>query len=167
VVISLPNHKARAKQVAIKRSKQFAANNRGTAELRRFIREFEKFPADLRREIRPMLRKTGDTVKFRAQANFRWSTRIPSAIKVSVTFSKKTAGVRLTGNRRVAPHIRAYENLGREGFFRAPTGNPPEPWIRHRSRPGFFKAADVALTRDMDRKIGEIVDSVARQHGFR
>lgn len=163
----MTDYKARAKQVAIKRSKQFAKNNKGTADLRRFIKGFEKFPADLRKEMRPMLRDVGNTAATRAKANFRWSSRIPRSIKVSVTFSKKSAGVRLTANRRVAPHVRAYENLGREGFFRAPTGTPPEPWVRHRSRPGFFKAADVMLAKDNDRKIGEIVDITARKHGFR
>jgi hypothetical protein len=163
----MTDYKARAKQVAIKRSKQFAKNNKGTAELRRFISEFEKFPPDLRKEMRPMLRKSGEQAMLRARSNFSWSSRIPKAIKVSVTFSKRTAGIRLTGNKRIAPHMRAYENLGRHGFFRAPTGTPPEPWVRHRSRPGFFRAADVALAKDLDRKIGEIVDTTARKHGFR
>ena len=163
----MTNYKAHAKDVAIKRSKQFAKRNKGTGELRKFIAEFEKFPQDLRTEMRPMLRKSGEQAMLRARSNFSWSTRIPRAIRVSVTFSKRTAGVRLTGNRKMAPHMRAYEHLGKTGFFRAPTGNPPEPWVRHKARPGFFRAADIALTRDMDRKIGEIVDSTARKHGFK
>lgn len=163
----MTDYKARAKATAIKRSKQFAKNHKGTAELRKFIREFEKFPIEIRREMRPMLRDAGAEALTRARTNFRWSSRIPRAIKVSVTFSPKTAAVRMTGNRKLAPHLRAYENLGKEGYFRAPTGTPPEPWARHRARPGFFRAADVALAKDMDRKIGNIVDQVARKHGFR
>lgn len=164
---SQSKYKAKAKDAAIKRSKQFAKNNKGTADLRRFISEFEKFPPDLRKEMRPMLKKTGERAAMRARSNFSWSTRIPRAIRVSLSFTKRSAGIRLTGNKKVAPHMRAYEKLGRQGYFRHPTGTPPEPWVNQKSRPGFFRAADLELAKDLDRKIGEIVDTTARKHGFR
>lgn len=160
-------YKQRAKDVAIKRSKQFASQHKGTAELRRFIRDFEKFPAELRKEMRPMLKATGDRALARARANASWSTRIPGSLRVSVSFTKRSAGVTLTSNRNRAPHGRPYANLGKPGFFRVPTGTPSEPWVRVQARPWFFSAADVAMTKDIDRKIGEVVDSVARAHGFK
>lgn len=159
--------KAKAKAVAVARSKRFASNNKGTAELRAFIRDFEKFPPDLRKEMRPMLKRAGDVALLRARASSSWSTRIPGSLRVRVSFTKRSAGVTLTSNRNKAPHGRAYAHLGKTGFFRAPTGNPPEPWVRHAARPWFFSAADVALTKDIDQKIGNIVDTVARAHGFR
>lgn len=160
-------YKARAKEVAIKRSKQFAANNKGTAELRRFIRDFDKFPADLRKEMRPMLREAGMRALVKAKANSQWSTRIPSSLRLAISFTKRSAGVTLTSSRIKAPHGRAYAHMGKPGFFRAPTGNPPEPWVRHKARPWFFSASDEVLAKDIDRKIGAVVDSVARSHGFR
>lgn len=163
----MTDYKARAKDVAIKRSKQFAKNNKGTAELRKFIRDFEKFPPDLRKEMRPLLKTSGDRALARARANSQWSSRIPGSLRVAVSFTKRSAGVTLVSNRLKAPHGRAYAHLGRAGFFRAPTGNPPEPWVRHAARPWFFDAADIELTKDIDRKIGAIVDTTARKHGFR
>lgn len=160
-------YKQRAKEVAIKRSKQFASQHKGTAEFRRFIREFDKFPANLRKEMRPMLKALGDRALARARAKSAWSTRIPGSLRISVSFTKRSAGVTLTSNRNKAPHGRAYANQGRHGFFRVPTGTPREPWVRIQARPWFFGAADVELTKDVDRKIGEVVDSVARAHGFK
>lgn len=163
----MTDYKARAEKIARARAKRFAKNNPGTHELRNFIREFEKFPADLRKELRPMLRRTGDAALARARQNSQWSSRIPGSLRVSVSFSKRSAGVTLVSNRLRAPHGRAYANQGRPGFFRAPTGTPPEPWVRIAARPWFFDAADFAMTKDIDRKIGEVVDTAAREHGFR
>lgn len=156
-----------AKQEAIRRSKRFAKKNPGTAELRKFIKGFDKFPTDLRRQMRPMLRQQGQRALQRARTNSSWSTRIPASLRLSVTFSKRTAGLTLVSNRNKAPHGRAYAGLGKNKIFRAPTGNPPEPWVSHRTRPWFFNATDAELTKDIDRKIGEIVDQVARANGFR
>lgn len=160
--------KAQAKAAALARSKQFAKNNPGIAELRRFAKSFpDGLPKDLRKEMRPLLRQRGQAALLRARNNSTWSTRIPGSLRLGVTFSKKTAGVTLTSNRRKAPHGRAYAGQGLNRFFRAPTGNPPEPWVRHRTRPWFFDAADKELTKDIDRGIGEVVDQVARAHGFK
>lgn len=161
------DYKARAKASAVARSKQFAQQNKGTAELRRFINEFDKFPRDLRTAMRPMLKRSGERALLRARLNSSWSSRIPRSVRLSVSFTKRSAGVRLTSNRKIAPHGRPYANQGRSGFFRAPTGTPPEPWVRHTARPWFFDAADVELTKDVDRRIGSVVDAVARAHGFR
>jgi len=161
------DYKARAEKIARERAKQFAKKNPGTKALRDFIRDFEKFPADLRKEMRPMLKKSGDRALSRARQNSQWSRRIPGSLRVAVSFTKRSAGVTLVSNRLKAPHGRAYANLVRAGFFRAPTGTPPEPWVRHAARPWFFDAADQEMTRDIDQKIGAIVDTTARNHGFR
>jgi hypothetical protein len=149
------------------RAKRFAKKNPGTNELRQFIKTFEKFPADLRKEMRPMLKGIGQRSLARARQNAQWSSRIPSSLRVAVSFTKRSAGVTLVSNRLKAPHGRAYANQGRAGFFRAPTGSPPDPWVRHAARPWFFEVADHEMNQDIDRKIGEIVDTVASAHGFK
>ena len=161
------DHKARARDIAIKRSKQFAKRNAGTAELRRFIRQFEKFPIELRRELRPQLRAIGAESLARARANSSWSSRIPRAMKISVSFSKKTARVALTVNRKVAPHARPLENLGRPGTVRHPVSQARTAWASQPARPFFFRVSDARMARDMDRRIGVAVDITARKHGFR
>jgi hypothetical protein len=159
---------AQAKAEAIRRSKRFAKNNPGTKELRDFIKSFEgKFPQELRKELRPLLRSRGQSALSRAKNNASWSRRIPGSLRLSVTFSKRSAGVTLMSNRTRAPHGRAYAGQGQNRTFRAPTGTPPEPWVAHRTRPWFFDVADKELTKDVDRGIGEVVDQVARRHGFR
>lgn len=163
----MTDYKARAEKIARDRAKKFAKRNPGTAALRDFIRGFEKFPADLRKELRPMLKATGNRALAAARQRSQWSRRIPGSLRVSVSFTKRTAGVTLVSNRVKAPHGRPYANLGRPGFFRAPTGNPPEPWVRHSARPWFFGVADKEMNRDQDQKIGAIVDATARKHGFR
>ncbi len=163
----MTNYKAKAEKIARERSKRFAKNNPGTAELRNFIRSFEKFPADLRKEMRPLLKSTGSRALARARQNSQWSRRIPGSLRVAVSFTKRSAGVTLVSNRLKAPHGRAYAGLGRSGFFRAPTGTPPEPWVRHATRPWFFDVADKEMYRDIDGKIGAVVDTTASKHGFR
>lgn len=162
----MTDYKARAEKIAKERAKKFAKNNAGTAQLREFIRSFEKFPADIRKDLRPLLKKSGDQALTRARQNAQWSKRIPGSLRVAVSFTKRSAGVTLVSNRLKAPHGRAYANLGRAGFFRAPTGNPPEPWVRHAARPWFFDVSDQVLTKDIDGKIGAIVDATSRKYGF-
>lgn len=162
----MTDYAARAKAIALARSKQFAKKNPGTQELRDFIRTFEKLPADLRKEMRPLLKKSGDRALAKARQNSQWSRRIPGSLRVVVSLTKRSAGVSLTSNRLKAPHGRPFANLGKAGFFRVPTGKDPLPYARVAARPWFFDAGE-GMTRDIDEQIGKIVDSVARSHGFR
>jgi hypothetical protein len=57
--------------------------------------------------------------------------------------------------------------MGRSKKFKAPTGTPAEPFVFHRTRPFFFSAADSHMSRDIDKKIGEVVALVAAEHGFK
>lgn len=158
--------KAQAKQAAIARSKQFAKRNPGLAELRKFINEFEKFPADIRKEIRPMIRRVGSQALLATRSESAWSTKIPRATRLNISFSKKTAGAAITTNRFKAPNARPMENRGREGFFRHPVNADKTVWVRQRSRPYISKATQPFAAK-FDAEILSVVDQVARAHGFR
>lgn len=160
------DYRARARAVAIQRSRNFARDNQGTAELRRFIQSFDRFPLDMRRRMRPMLTEAGSEAAAQAKRNANWSRRIPGAIGVKANFTKRSAGVIMTTNLRKAGHARAYEGMGKRKRFRAPTGTPKEPWVSHRTRPYFFSAANSHMMRGIDTKISTIVEQVSREHGF-
>lgn len=162
----MPDYKAKAKAAAIKRDKKFAANNPGLAELRRFVRSFEKFPADLRKDMRKELLTSVQKPLQQAKANAGWSTRIPKATKIQTSFSKKKAGVAIVVNRHKAPHARPLEHGGRPGFVRHPVMGNREKWVRQPARPFLWPAA-APWQREMDKNLLHVVDTVATRHGFR
>jgi hypothetical protein len=161
------NYKAEAKKRAIERSKNFTKKNPGTAELRKFIASFEKLPADLRKGMRPMLKSTGDHALAQARSNASWSSRIPRSLRTTVSLTKRSAGVSLTANLKVAPHARALENLGKPGMIRHPVNRDGTKFASQPARPYFFKTQDSAMLKDIDQKIGGVVDETSRAHGFK
>jgi hypothetical protein len=138
----------------------------GTEELRKFVRQFPKFPAEIRREIRPMLRKIGQPALTAARQNASYSTRIPKATKLSVLLSKKGAGLRLTTSIAAADDSRALEHRGQPGMFRHPVNPSKTVWVNQKARPFLWPAVE-PITKSVDNEIGTIVDQVARAHGFR
>lgn len=139
----------------------------GTDELRRFIRSFEGgFPADIRKELRRPLRKAGQKAQALARDNAAWSTRIPAAIRLKISFTTRRPGVILEVDRRKAEHGRVLENLGKPGTIRHPVYGNRRVWVRQAARPYLFPAAKAAMEQ-MDADIAAAVDLAARKHGFR
>lgn len=92
----------------------------GNAELRKLIRDFKKLPPDLRKELRPALKKGAQPVLADARRRAGWSTRIPRATRLSTSFTARRGGVKIVVSAKRAPHGRPYENLGNPGTFRHP-----------------------------------------------
>ncbi|MFI9558872.1 HK97 gp10 family phage protein [Nonomuraea endophytica] len=148
-----------------------------TDDLRRLIRDVGKLPDEVRKELRPALRTVGRKAQDLARVNAAWSTRIPQAIRLSVSFAKRRPGVSVFVDRRRAEHGRALENLGRPGFFRHPVPNTgargrlgrlapnARIWVRQPARPFLFPAAE-SVREEMDTEIGRAVDAAARTLGF-
>ncbi|MEV0993417.1 HK97 gp10 family phage protein [Nonomuraea sp. NPDC050202] len=136
-----------------------------TDELRRLIRDLNGLPADMRRELRPAMRKAGEHGLVRARAKAAYSQRIPPAIRLSTSFSARRPGVTLVGDLRKAPHIRALENLGQPGTFRHPVPRARR-WVNQRARPSMWPAAQEAMAQ-IDADIGAAVEVAARKHGFK
>ncbi|MEU8279562.1 HK97 gp10 family phage protein [Microbispora bryophytorum] len=135
-------------------------------EILRVLDVFGPLPAEIRRELRPALRKVAEPVLAQAKANASWSTRIPGAIRISTSFSRKTAGVAITVSAGKAPHARPFEHLGRPGTFRHPRFGDREKWVSQTARPFLFPAVSSA-DEDLVRETGRVVDQTARKHGFR
>lgn len=138
----------------------------GTAELRKFIAEFEKLPGDIRREIRPRLRRTGESAVADVRLRASWSTRIPAATKLRTSLAQRTAGIAIEVDRHKAPHARPYEHGGRPGTFRHPLFGNRKHWYVQPARPFLVPGARPHFER-VDREIFDAVDEAAREAGFR
>ncbi|MEU8379780.1 HK97 gp10 family phage protein [Streptosporangium sp. NPDC048865] len=89
-------------------------------EIRKLVRDFNKIPPDLRKELRPALKKGAQPILAEARSNASWSTRIPRATRIASSFTKRRGGVTIVVSAKRAPHGRPYENLGAPGTFRHP-----------------------------------------------
>jgi hypothetical protein len=138
----------------------------GTAELKAFIGEFGKLPKEIRDELRPKLRKTGQAALASVRAKAAWSTRIPRATRLSVSLAKSRPGLSIVVNRKKAPHARPHEHGGKPGTFRAPLFGNRRRWYSHRARPFLEPGARPHFER-VDNEIRDAVDEAARKAGFR
>lgn len=158
----MTDYKARAKAQAIAHAKTFGERNPGTAELRGFIASFEKFPAELRTQLRPRLKAGGEQAVLAVKAAASWSTRIPGATRLKVSFARKTAGVAIVVDRKKAPHALNLENKGLPGQVRHPRWGDRRHWIGQPAKP-FAHPAVQPWFRDVDADIGRAVDAVVRE----
>lgn len=134
-------------------------------EVERLIRDLGKIPDDLKRKLRPELRAAGRIVADQAKINAAWSTRIPRAVKVSVSFTLRRPGVTVVVDKNKAPHARPYEHGGREGNFRHPVYGNRKAWVAQKARP-FLAPALAAKNEEAGRQIADVVDKVTRDAGF-
>ncbi len=137
----------------------------GRAQLQQLIADLGRLPPDLRRELRPAIKRGAQPMLAAMHSNASWSSRIPPATKLTSKLSGSGAGVSIKVNRRTAPHARVYENQGANGIFRAPLFGDRERWYPHRARP-FFKPAIDAHGKDVSDAIARTVGEVAARHGF-
>jgi hypothetical protein len=137
----------------------------GRSELQRLIKDLGALPPDLRRELRPAIRKAAQPVLGQMRANSSWSSRIPAATRISTSLSGSRAGVTLRTNAARAPHARPYEHGGNSGNFRHPLFGNRKSWVAQRARPFFYRAVDDGADGVRD-AIGDTVVEVAKRHGF-
>lgn len=134
-------------------------------EIKRFFRDFKKMPDGVRKQARPMLRQTAQEPLADARKNASWSTRIPGATRISLRFSRRFSGVTLYVNRRKAPHARAFENQGKPGQFRHRVYGK-DVWVNQSARPFFYEVSG-EWHSNVIKNLGEVVDQVTRDHGFK
>jgi hypothetical protein len=137
----------------------------GRAQLQALIEDLGKLPPDLRRELRPAIKKGARPMLDAMHRNASWSTRIPAATKLTTKLGGSGAGVSIITNARQAPHARVYENQGVRGIFRAPGWGDREHWYPHQARPWFKPAID-RYGSEVTEAVAEAVSTVASRHGF-
>jgi hypothetical protein len=143
-----------------------AKKDLGVDELRRLIRDLEKLPDEMRVELRREMRAAGQQALTKARENASWSSRIPAATRLQISFAKRRPGVALVVDKNRAPHGRALEHLGAPGTFRHPLFGNRKKWVRQKAKPFVFPAAREVFER-MDADIAAAVDRAARKHGFK
>lgn len=133
--------------------------------VRELITELEGIPPDLKKKLRPALRRAANPIVADARKRASWSTRIPPATRVSTSFQARKAGVSIVVDRKKAPHARPYENLGQPGIFRHPVYGNYENWVSQRARPFLFPAV-FANSETVVKAIDRAVNATAEEHGF-
>lgn len=135
-----------------------------TAGIRLLGRDLARVPDDYVGEIRPQIRKAGKRWTDDAKTNAGWSSRIPGAIGMSVSFTRKSAGVYLTASVRKAPHARVYEGIVAD-VFRHPVFGNTDVWVQGRARPYLLPTVRRAYD-DMGEVLDTTLRTVLRRHGF-
>lgn len=111
------------------------------------IADLGKIPPELRRQLRPAMRKAALPILEDAKRRASWSTRIPGAISIRSSFSGRRPGVSLRVDSAKAPHARPYESgSARNRQLRHPVFADGEKdrsewtWVNENTRPFFFPA---------------------------
>lgn len=123
-----------------------------------FARQLGDVPKDMRRELRPQIRKAADIVADRIRGRSGWSSRIPGAVKTRVSFSARSGGVRVYVDADAAPHARPLEfgSQNRRGVNRHPVFGR-DVWVDQPTRP-FFMAAVSESEQDVVLSIQDAID---------
>lgn len=104
-------------------------------------RDLLKIPTNIRKEVRPALREAGESVKRAAQGNSHWSSRIPAAMRIRVSFAQRRPGVFIVVDKNKAPHGRPYEGIIM-GSFRHPVFGNRDVWVTQETRPYLVPALE-------------------------
>lgn len=136
-------------------------------EFGQFARDLKRFDPEVAKALNKALKAVVVTkIMPTAKANAAWSSRIPAAIKPSV--SMKGMGLRVASNS--APHGRPFEGLQTglrsNSSFRHPVFGNREMWVTQRTRPYLapaFRSNQDAAVASAQEAIGE----AAAQVGFK
>lgn len=129
------------------------------------ITDLRAIPREVRKELRPVLKRAGEGAATAARAHASWSTRIPGAIRVAVRYGQQRPGVTLRVSAGRAPHARAFEGLGRPGVIRHPLFGDREHWFAQARRPFAWPAVS-SRRAEIERNVASVVEMAARRHGF-
>ena len=134
-------------------------------DMERAIADLRAIPREVRRELTPVLKKTGGAAASDARGRASWSARIAAAMTVKVRYGQRRPGVVLRVAAKRAPHARPYEGLGVPGIFRHPGWGDREQWYTQVRRPCAWPAVH-AKRGEIQRDINRVVEVAARRHGF-
>lgn len=131
-------------------------------QLRQAAADLRAMSTEVRREVRPALKKAAEPMVAQAKANASWSTRIPRAIRLAVI--KRGVEIRVSAKR--APHARPYEGISGNAQFRHPVHGRRDRWVSQATRP-FLDSAVKAHRNKIRPSLFKIVEEAAQRHGYR
>jgi hypothetical protein len=123
--------------------------------VKKLIQDLGELPEELRKQLGPELLRAARPILEDARRRADWSSRIPGAMWLRMSRSRKNPGVRLGVSTLKAPHARLYEFGQDRRGFRHPVFGNRELWVQEQVRPylipavkagrdGFLEAADRA-----------------------
>jgi len=142
--------------------------NEGSEEVRKLINDLRKIGDGVGRNLGKEFKRAAGPVAAQARANASWSTRIPGAISVGVSSSRRYPGAQIKVAKGPAPHARLYEfgSGRRSSSFRHPVFGNLENWVEQTTRP-FIRPAIRAGGGEFIKACDRAVDETARANGFR
>lgn len=138
----------------------------GSEDVRKLVNDLRKIGDGVGRNLGKEFKRAAGPVAQQARANASWSSRIPGAISVGVSSSRRFPGAQIKVSKDKAPHARLFEYPGRGGAFRHPVYGNREVWVDQRGRP-FIRPAVRAKGGEFVKAADRAVDSAAKAAGFR
>lgn len=125
-----------------------------------------KMPKEIKAQIRPLLRKTGQGALLAVRGNAAWSTKIPRATRLQISLAGKRPGVAIVTQRTKAEGARPLEHQGKPGRVRHPLFGNRKKWVVQPARP-FMTQEAPKWQAEVRKGIGDAIDQVARRNEFR
>jgi hypothetical protein len=135
-------------------------------DVRKLVNDLRKIGDGVGRNLGKEFKKAAGPVASQAKANASWSSRIPGAITVGVSSSRRYPGAQIKVSKTKAPHARLFEFPSRGGSFRHPVFGNREVWVAQKGRP-FIRPAVRTKGGEFIKACDRAVDETARAHGFR
>ncbi len=135
---------------------------------RNLMRDLRALEPEISKELKATFQDLGSDMVRDVKANASWSSRIPSAVSLSVTQTR----VGVKASRRKAPHARSYEGISGSGIFgtkssfRHPVFGNRSVWVNQSTRPFVAPAIRAHQEEFMDRASDAVADA-ARQVGWK
>lgn len=144
----------------------------GNPELKKLILDLAKMGKEVKAELRTGMRKIGAPTLAKVQLEAsKHSSRIGPATRMSVGFTKRSAGATIMTDKKIAPHARPFEHYGRPGTFKHPVFaewyKPRKnwKWVKQTAHPYMWPTVVDDLPEIGERMLDLVID-VALKNGF-
>lgn len=145
--------------------------DRNSDDILGLIKDLQGMDPKVRRNLNKNFKNAAESVAEEARSNASWSTRIPAAIKVRASRSRRFPGAEIYVRHADAPHARPYEHGSgrRRDSFRHPVyqrEGRPNVWVEQATRP-FVRPAFKRKGFEFTHACNRAVNDAAREAGFR
>lgn len=144
---------------------EYGGTGASGAEIRALIQAFRQIPKELRSKLRPALRAAGMEILRTAALDSMWSSRIPHALELKVSFASRRPGVFIRVNKAKAPHARPFEGILGDSW-RHPVFGHQTTWVTQRARPFLLPAVQKGAPAAR-KLIAEAVNEATANGGFK
>jgi hypothetical protein len=134
------------------------------AEFRMAYLELKFAGEGLDKDMREGVKAAGQGAVDAVRREAAWSSRIPAATRLKISFGARSAGVTVVTDARRAPEARPLNHGEKPGTFRHPVYGHRDRWVAQPARP-FFQAAGEAP--EISEQIRAVLDHVAFHAGFK